>query len=406
MLRKVYAITDAALAGLDVDDLLRVLLERVADLLRVDTAAILLLDPTGRELVATAAIGLEEEVRQRIRVPVGSGFSGRVAAIVGPVIIDHVDHTTVFSQVLIDKHLAGMAGVPMLVEGHVTGVLHVGTLTSRQFSDEDITLLRMVADRAAVAVQARSSQLERTTTLALQRSLLPTRLPDVPGLQAASRYIAGASAGVGGDWFDLFELPTGHVVMTIGDVAGSGLRAAVIMGRLRSALRAYALEHHDPAETLSRLDRKIQFFEPDVMATVCYAVIAPDRTRVAVSSAGHPPPILLGPAGAVVAVVPPDLPLGVRAAAARRVTLLELPPGGGLLLYTDGLIERHHVEITDAITALAADLSAYTGTLDAAGWCQIATDRLADDPAVDDVAILAVTRRLPPDGRPVASRTG
>ena len=356
-LRRIQAVTDAALASLDVNDLLTELLSRVRELLGVDTAAILLLDESGRELVATAASGLEEEVQQGLRVPVGRGFTGRIAATAAPVTIDHVDHHTVYSQILIDKQLAAMAGVPMLVEGHLTGVLHIGTLTPRRFSRDDIELLRLVADRAAVAVQARQSRLDRTVTVALQRGLLPAHPPAVAGLRTAARYIPGTQVGVGGDWYDLFELPSGHVGVVIGDVAGNGLRAAIIMGRIRSALRAYALESDDPADVLTRLDRKIQLFEPDAMATVCYAVISPDRDRLTMSSAGHLPAILTNTAGARPVTIAPDLPLGAYPGAARRSMTMVLAPGDGLLLYTDGLVERRGRELPEAIDALAATIA-------------------------------------------------
>jgi serine phosphatase RsbU (regulator of sigma subunit) len=267
-------------------------------------------------------------------------------------------------------------------------VLHVGSLVRRQFTDDDLDLLRMVADRAASAAASRLSTIERDATLALQRSLLPVLPPVIRGLHAASRYVPGAEVGVGGDWYDLFELASGHIGLVIGDVAGNGLRAAVIMGRIRSALRAYALETIDPADVLSRLDHKIQFFEPGAMATACYAVISPDRTHVTLSSAGHLPAILSGCDGARPAPVPPDLPLGAMPDAPRHTTTLDLPIGGGLLLYTDGLIERRDRILSDSISELAT----IVGHGDADQLCQRAIRVLPDDPATDDVAMLAVTR--------------
>src|SRR5439155_18215722 len=121
------------------------------------------------------------------------------------------------------------------------------------------------------------------------------------------------------DWYDLFALPSGHVGVVIGDVAGNGLRAAVVMGRIRSALRAYALETADPADVLTRLDRKIQFFEPDAMATVAYAVIDPARTTLTMSLAGHLPPVRLDASALAHPIdVPAALPLGAYPAAPRR----------------------------------------------------------------------------------------
>ena len=174
------------------------------------------------------------------------------------------------------------------------GVLHVGSLTPRQFTSQEVELLQLAADRAAAAVQSISAQADRVAAEALQRSLVPSALPAVPGAEMAARYIPGSGV-VGGDWYDVFTLPSGELCVVMGDVAGSGLPAAVIMGRMRSALRAYALETRDPAEVLARLDRKMLHFEPNALATVLYAVIDPALDRMHVASAGHFPPALAVP---------------------------------------------------------------------------------------------------------------
>jgi serine phosphatase RsbU (regulator of sigma subunit) len=138
----------------------------------------------------------------------------------------------------------------------------------------------------ALATQARLVSIDRATTVALQRSLLPGRLGMIDGIDAAGRYVPGAEVGVGGDWYDLFALPSGRVGAVIGDVAGNGLQAAAVMSRIRSALRAYALESNDPADVLTRLDRKIQTFEPDAMATVIYACSTRPAIRPSCPSPG------------------------------------------------------------------------------------------------------------------------
>jgi putative methionine-R-sulfoxide reductase with GAF domain len=386
-LRGLLAITDAALNQLDVDELLTELTARTRELVNADTATILLLDPAGRELVATATSGLEREVRQGARVPLGEGFAGRIAASGEALIIDHVDRTTVFNPILIAEHLTVMAGVPIVATGRVLGVLHVGSRTPRRFTDADVDLLRMVADRAGMAAQVRVSRLERETTVALQRSLLPARPPDIAGFDVAVRYVPGAEVGVGGDWYDLFDLPSGHVGLVIGDVAGNGLRAAVVMGRIRSALRAYALETPDPADVLTRLDRKIQFFEPGAMATAAYAVVDPERATVTASLAGHLPPVLLGDDGDIrLLEAPADLPLGVYPDTPRSTRTIPLPEA--LLLYTDGLVERRDRPIRDGI----ADLLAAVGPGTADDLCTQAATLLHDQPARDDVAMIAVRR--------------
>jgi signal transduction histidine kinase len=156
------SVTDAALAHLRLDDLLQALLERTRVILEVDTCAILLLDEETNELVARAALGIEEEVEQGVRIPVGGGFAGRIAADKQPVVLDDVDHANVLNPILREKGIKSMFGVPLVVEGEVLGVLHVGSLSLRRFRDDEVALLQLVADRAALAIEhARVFEAER-----------------------------------------------------------------------------------------------------------------------------------------------------------------------------------------------------------------------------------------------------
>ena len=387
-LHRLQAVTDAALSHLDVEDLLVELLDRVRDLLTVDTATVLLLEPSGQQLVATAARGLEEEVRQGVRIPVGRGFAGRVFSGGQPVRIEHVDPTNVINPILLDKGIASMLGVPMVAAGRIIGVLHVGTLVPRWFSDDDVDLLQRVADRVSLATQARLASIDRATTVALQRSLLPSGLVAIDGIDAAARYVPGAEVGVGGDWYDMFVLPSGHIGAVIGDVAGNGLRAAVVMGRIRSALRAYALESNDPADVLTRLDRKIQLFEPDAMATVIYAVLDPIRKQSTMSVAGHLPPVLAEPGRpARLLDVPVDLPLGAYPNARRRGVDVPMAHDSLVFFYTDGLIERRTRPIDQGFELLLAALTRGPAERVCA---TVMAALVGDQPAKDDVAILAL----------------
>jgi len=160
--RRLQSVTDAALAHLQLDELLGALLERTREILEVDTCAILLLDEATNELVARAALGIEEEVEQGVRVPVGAGFAGRIAAEKRPVILDDVDHAHVLNPLLREKGIRSMLGVPLVVEGEVRGVLHVGSLRPRAFQHDEVELLQLVADRAALAIEhARLFEAER-----------------------------------------------------------------------------------------------------------------------------------------------------------------------------------------------------------------------------------------------------
>jgi signal transduction histidine kinase len=152
-LEHVQAIVDAGFAHLEVDALLAELLERLRAILGVDTCAVLLVDPERRELVARAAVGIEEEVEQGVRIPLGKGFAGRIAAEGRAIGLPDVDHADVFNPLLREKGIKSLLGVPLAVHGHITGVLHVGTLTPRAFTRDDTEFLQLVAERVAVAIE-------------------------------------------------------------------------------------------------------------------------------------------------------------------------------------------------------------------------------------------------------------
>jgi signal transduction histidine kinase len=202
-LRQLQAVTDIALAHLSLDGLLEELLLRIREVLRADTAAFLLLEETGTELVARAAKGIEEEVERGVRIPVGKGFAGRIAADRRPVILDDVDHADVLNPILREKGIKSMLGVPLITHGDVLGVLHVGTLTPRKFTEADVDLLEVVAQRAAVAIDrslaheqvVRLTQLQRDF-IALAAHELRTPATTVYGLAAtlARRELSEATA--------------------------------------------------------------------------------------------------------------------------------------------------------------------------------------------------------------------
>jgi phosphoserine phosphatase RsbU/P len=403
-LRDVEAVTDAALSRLDEQALLKALLDRVKIVLRADTAAVLLLDRSSRQLVATAASGLEEEVQQGVRVPFGAGFAGRVAASRGPVILTEVNQSTVRNPLLVDRGIQSLLGVPLLVGGKVIGVLHVGSLIGRAFGQDDVELLQLAADRAALAVHSMMAQDDRQAAMALHRSLLPAALPTVPGVELAARYVTG-SGNVGGDWYDVFVLPDGNLGIVVGDVAGSGLPAAVIMGRMRSAVAGSSVSSTYARSALRMLDRKMQYFEEDVMATVLYGVYAPESGELRISSAGHPPPVLAVPGKrATLVSLQPGLPIGVADDRQRQCTTVRIPPGSMLCCYTDGLVERRDRPVDEGMTSLAVTLGDMIENIppcDGVSSALLAEDACAavmralvgNAPAADDVAVLVLYRQ-------------
>jgi anti-sigma regulatory factor (Ser/Thr protein kinase)/putative methionine-R-sulfoxide reductase with GAF domain len=389
-LRQIEALTDSALAHLDVEELLSELLERVRDVLHVDTAAVLLLDRASNSLIATAARGIEEEVIQGVRIPVGRGFAGRIAAEKRAVILDRVDHTNVLNPILRDRGIRSLLGVPLRSQGEVLGVLHVGTLSPRKFTEDDAELLHLVADRVALATQARLNEADRSAAIALQNSLLPGRLPQLHGLEFAARYVPGEAGGVGGDWYDVFSLPSGRLCVVMGDVVGRGLRAAVVMGRLRSTLRAYSLMTEDPAEVIARVDRKLQHFEPGEMATIMMTVFDPSYDTITISCAGHPPPVMARANDpATVLELPVDPPIGVFANHRRRNTTIEIPRGAVLCLFTDGLVERRDATLDERFDELCQAVQADAPD---AVCAAVMLRMVGSTTPKDDIAVLTVRR--------------
>ncbi|HEV2783473.1 MAG TPA: GAF domain-containing SpoIIE family protein phosphatase [Actinophytocola sp.] len=390
-LRVLEAVTDSALARLELDKIIVTLLDEVVDVLQVDTSAVLLHDPASDHLIATAAVGIEEEVWQGVRVPVGAGFAGRVAAGRQPVIMDRVDSSTVVNPLLWQTGIRALLGVPMLVQNMLVGVLHVGSKTARRFTDADVELLQLVADRLALAVSVQRSSAERQAAAALHRSLLPGRLPAVPGLEFAARYVPGANVGVGGDWYDVFDLPGDRIGIAIGDVVGHGLSAAVVMGRLRSVVRAYAMESADPGEVLAKVDRKTSHFEHGTMATIGFALVEPSHDRLRLALAGHAPPLLADPDRPAAFVdVPTGPPIGFGLATTHRDSgVVDLPPGGLMVFYTDGLAERRDRPLDDGMSMLRQAVTTDAPDLVCA---RVMAALVGTHPAQDDIALLVLRR--------------
>ena len=391
-LEDVQRVTESALAYLDLDDLLRELLDRVTDILEADTAAVLLVEEGGRTLAARAAKGLEEEVERGFTVPVGRGFAGRVAFTREPVVIEDLDQAAIrpVNPLFYEKGVRSLLGVPLVVEGEVIGVLHVGSLTRREFHEGDIELLQLVANRVALSIERSRLMVQGQIAATLQRSLLPRQLPQVPGLRMAARYLPAADeSAVGGDWYDVIELGNNSIGFVIGDVAGHGMAAATFMGQLRSAIRAYALDTDGPGAVITKLAEFSDRMDSR-MATVVYATLNLSTWVVRFARAGHPYPLLLRADGSTEflsdAGGPPLGAVGGQTYDEQAVTLL---PGETLVLYTDGLIERRGSQLSEGEATLAEVAS--TAPDEPELMCQAITSRLTENLAIaDDIAILTV----------------
>lgn len=255
---------------------------------------------------------------------------------------------------------------------------------------EDRELLTQLAHGTALALEAlRTYTEEHSMALTLQRSFLPTRLPEVPGVDLAMRYVpASAQAEIGGDFYEAVETEAGLLV-AIGDVAGHSLEAATVMGELRHALRAYAAEGHGLREVLDRLDGLLCRFQPGVTATVCLVLVEPGGCRVRVANAGHIPPLLLEPAGAARYLPAHGTLLGLGLPHPDPL-VEEVAAGARLLLVTDGLIEVRGVDLERSMEELRQAAARAPESLD-----ELCDTLLADlgEGKDDDIALLAVRCR-------------
>ena len=384
--------TDAALAYLPRDDLLEELLNRITDVLSADTAAILLLDETAGVLRASAARGIEEEVERGVQIPVGRGFAGRVAAERHPIAIEDVDHADILNPILREKGIRSLLGVPLIVEGRVIGVLHVGSLTPRHFTPEEHELLQLTADRVAVAIEHARLYEQRRLAEELQRRLLPSNLGRIPGIELASRYLPASGESLGGDWYDAFMLGQGRVAVAAGDVVGHGLGAAAVMAQLRTALRAYAADGHPPAEVVERVNHLMWTLGPTAMTTLAYVVVTPEEESLELVNAGHLPPLVVDPSGATSFLeIQGGIALGTSAATRYQCEAHPFPTGTSLVLYTDGLVETRGRSIDEGLDRLSAVAAGHT-SVDA--LCSEIVAHLVPKERRDDIAVIAA--RVPP----------
>lgn len=386
------SLTDSALGYLSLEELLSELLDRIRAGLKADTAAILLLDEERGVLAARAAKGIEEEVRQGVHVPLAKGFAGRVAAQARPIVIEDLSRAEVVNPLLRQRGIRSLLGVPLHVAGKVIGVLHVGTLYQRKFDEDDTRLLQFAADRAALAIHNAQLSEQRSVTELMQRTLLPEALPEIPGLRFSAKYLpAGAGLRIGGDWYDVFQMPDGRVAFVIGDVVGRGVVAATVMAEARTALRAYLLEGHDLGPAMSLLNDLLVAMGRHRSATVTIFALDMEREELSAVSAGHLPSLLMSPGEQSRLIAEAgSLPLGVRAAESYEAKAYRFPVGAALLMYTDGLLERRGEPIDEGLQRLIATAEEAIGRDDMPLADRIYNELVRDWSSEDDLALVAI----------------
>ena len=396
--RDLQWVTDATLSHLPLEELLGELLRRIAEAFEVDGGAVLLREDS-RRFTQAASLGV---VELDVALPTGhitGRFPERVADDRRSLAIEQVEGEERFEAQLRQAGVESLLGVPLLVGDEVLGVLYVATRSRRRFSEGDASFLQLVGDRVALAVErTRLFEDERQIAETLQRSLLGDVLPVIPDASMAVRYVPGrAGMEVGGDWYDVIDLRDGRVGLAIGDVVGRGLRAASLMGRLRTALQAYALDGHNPAGVLERLHHLLEGQAKDAIATVLYLVLDADKRTVEIANAGHLPPLVRDEDGTTRYLpIGQSPPLGAVPYARFEQRQATIEPGSTLILYTDGLVERRGESLHAGLEALRRAVEAGPDRPEA--LCDAAIARLEDAGELeDDVALLAFKLEPFPD---------
>ncbi|MCX3289967.1 SpoIIE family protein phosphatase [Streptomyces sp. NEAU-H22] len=281
----------------------------------------------------------------------------------------------------------GLAVLPLPAGNRMAGACLIGWDTPRDFGTDERALLTACAGLAGQAlVRARAFDAEHELVGMLQRQLLPRSLPRLPGAVAVARYLPStAGLELGGDWYDVIPLPDNHVALVIGDVQGHSAGAATLMGQMRTALRAYAVEGHPPDVVVAHANRLLMDMESDLFATCCYVDVDLEEGAAWCVRAGHLPPVLRYPDGGTeIAEAEGGPPLGVVTRADFPMSPLRLPPGTVIALVTDGLVETPESDIDEGMEYLAGRL-AEAATTDMG---LIADALLGNAARSDDVALL------------------
>ncbi|WP_433468924.1 SpoIIE family protein phosphatase [Spirillospora sp. CA-128828] len=314
---------------------------------------------------------------------------------------------------VLEYGLHSLVTVPLQARGVVLGMANFWRFRdSPAFEEEDLSFAEEIAARAAVALDnARRFTRERSMAVTLQRSLLPRGVPEQGALEVAHRYLP-AEAGVGGDWFDVIQLPGARVALVVGDVVGHGLHAAATMGRLRTAVHNFSALDMAPDEVLTHLDDLVARIDNEESAdgaapehresesvtgaTCLYAIYDPVTGLCTVARAGHPNPAVVLPDGTVTYPhVPASPPLGL-GGHPFETTEVRLPEGSQLVLYTDGLVERRDRDLDTGLELLHEALEGQAGRTPEE-TCRAVIDAMLPEHPADDIALLvARTLVLPP----------
>ncbi|MFB7666584.1 SpoIIE family protein phosphatase [Kitasatospora sp. NPDC056138] len=253
---------------------------------------------------------------------------------------------------------AAWAVLPLVASGRQVGSCLVTFATERSFSREDRTMYSAFADVLAQSLErARLYDTHHHRATELQRAMLPRSLPRLAGLASTARYLPSTEGmQIGGDWYDVLQLPGGRVGVVIGDVQGHNAEATAVMGQLRSGLRAYATDGHDPAATLARTSRLLTELDTELFATCLYLTLDPATGALSGARAGHPAPVRISAGDADELELPGGPPLGVAPGEVYPLTVGTLDVGETLLVYTDGLVENRGEDYDESVQRMIGGL--------------------------------------------------
>jgi sigma-B regulation protein RsbU (phosphoserine phosphatase) len=392
-LRRVLDVTDAALSLLPFNEMAREVAVRLRRALNADAAAVLLPSLDYRHLVVRAAEGV---VPGQAPLRLGAGILGGVATTGLPALVGRL---TAEDQVYGLEGMSSLVATPIARGGEPMGVLYASSPKPDRFDTNDLRLVGLVAVRVASAFErTRMHEQRERMRRSLEHSLIPSHLPDIPGIELAALYLPfGAGDEIGGDFYDAFALPGDAWGVAIGDVAGKGPEAAAVMGLLQHSMRVVSRYEDRPSRILAELNRIL--LEQDTTQERRFCTVAclrlrtdGDRARVTVSLAGHPPPVVRAASGEVRSVGEPGDLLGVFDDPVHHDVAVDIGPGDAMVLFTDGLIETREEGSQDLLASLTESLE--SGAPSAEALLKRIQERLIDTrkSLEDDVAVLVLRK--------------
>lgn len=395
---RLQSITAALSEAITPEEVADVIVTHAVQALGATAAAVSLLTPDGSALELVRSVGYPREVTQRWQRFSPLQYQGLADAMRTGQIVWHESEDALHARYpgresLPDAIRRGSrAAVPLMSRGAAIGTLYMNFQESRLFDEADREFMLTLGRQCAQAVErARLYEREHRVAETLQRAFLPAVLPRIPGLAIHAAYQPGVrESDIGGDWYDVFQLPNGHVALSIGDVVGHGLEAAVIMGQVRQSIRAAVLQEGAPATVLERASQILKLtYAHGGMATALFAIFDPVSSTLSYATAGHPAPILAVPGRDPAVLAAGGLPLGYLDTEHVSSWVVELPPGTLLVLYTDGLIEATRDPVTGQQAALGATRNelARPSANPAQGIVQ---QVLAGGRAHDDIAVITL----------------